>query len=283
MHSVGLTENYVVLVEFPYRFSMGRMLSSQLRYLCSGNKPEALDSMYRWRPELGTTFTLVHRKTGEVKGQWPAPAFFSYHHLNAWEEEDELVCDMMCYDKIFYSDFKLAQLREHEGPRRTARGDELRRYRVPLNKPGKAVEHTVLASRLVELPSWDPRRQGKPYSVAYGIGAPHGEAEEAELRGKVTNLLVKADLDGGEHKTWHEERCSPGEPVFVPRPGGAEDEGVVLSELYDNQQRCSFLLVLDARTFCELARARLPHAVPAGLHGAWWTPTDLAMGEGQGV
>ena len=34
--------------------------------------------------------------------------------------------------------------------------------------------------------------------------------------------------------------------------------------------RQSFLLVLDAATFAELARAEVPHAAPLGFHGQWY-------------
>ena len=61
-------------------------------------------------------------------------------------------------------------------------------------------------------------------------------------------------------------------PVFVPRPGATEeDDGVVLSVVLDATAEPpeTFLLVLDARSFTELARATTPHPVPFGLHGAF--------------
>ena len=57
----------------------------------------------------------------------------------------------------------------------------------------------------------------------------------------------------------------------MPRPGGAaEDDGVVLSVVFDNRSRASFLLVLDAASFAEVARLAVPHGIPAGLHGQFW-------------
>jgi beta,beta-carotene 9',10'-dioxygenase len=56
--------------------------------------------------------------------------------------------------------------------------------------------------------------------------------------------------------------------VFVPRPGGVdEDDGVLLSVVLDAAARASFLLVLDARTLKEQARALVPHHIPFGFHG----------------
>src|SRR3954452_23567092 len=65
----------------------------------------------------------------------------------------------------------------------------------------------------------------------------------------------------GQSKCWSEPGCYPGEPVFVERPDGtAEDDGVILSVVLDANAERSFLLILEARTFEEVARAEAaPH------------------------
>jgi beta,beta-carotene 9',10'-dioxygenase len=71
-------------------------------------------------------------------------------------------------------------------------------------------------------------------------------------------------------RTWYEDGCYPGEPVFVAAPGAmGEDEGVVLSVVFDGKQGHSFLLVLDAASFAELARAQVSHHIPFGFHGIY--------------
>jgi carotenoid cleavage dioxygenase-like enzyme len=56
--------------------------------------------------------------------------------------------------------------------------------------------------------------------------------------------------------------------VFAGRPGrDSEDDGAVLSVVFDSSTARSFLLVLDAETFEERARAEVPHHVPIGFHG----------------
>ena len=56
---------------------------------------------------------------------------------------------------------------------------------------------------------------------------------------------------------------------MVPRPGGdAEDDGVVLS-VVTGADGFSFLLVLDANSFEEVARAKLEFGVPYQFHGNW--------------
>jgi carotenoid cleavage dioxygenase-like enzyme len=68
--------------------------------------------------------------------------------------------------------------------------------------------------------------------------------------------------------TWHEDGSYPGEPVFVASPDAtAEDEGVLLSVVLDGRKGNSFLLVLDAASLDEVARAEVPHHIPFGFHG----------------
>jgi hypothetical protein len=67
------------------------------------------------------------------------------------------------------------------------------------------------------------------------------------------------------------------EPVFVPRLGGtAEDDGWVLAMLFDAGQMRSQLAVFDARDIAQgpVARVKLGHHVPLGLHGSF-TPELL--------
>ena len=54
--------------------------------------------------------------------------------------------------------------------------------------------------------------------------------------------------------------------MAAPGPD-AEDDGVVLSVVLDTRVERSFLLVLDAGSFEELARAEAPQRVPFGFHG----------------
>jgi carotenoid cleavage dioxygenase-like enzyme len=59
--------------------------------------------------------------------------------------------------------------------------------------------------------------------------------------------------------------------VFVPAPSAtAEDDGVLLSVVLDIAQDRSFLLVLDASSLTEEARAEAPHAIPFHFHGNYF-------------
>ena len=54
-----------------------------------------------------------------------------------------------------------------------------------------------------------------------------------------------------------------GESLFVAKPNGKkEDDGVIISTIYDNSSEKSFILVLDSISMQEIAKAYLP----LGLH-----------------
>lgn len=89
--------------------------------------------------------------------------------------------------------------------------------------------------------------------------------------------LIKIDLhqtDNGSfnHKIWQQSGCTPSEPIFVSAPNAVEeDDGVITSVVLDGTKNSSFLLILDAKSFKEIARAEmeLGKVIPYGFHGLW--------------
>ena len=84
-------------------------------------------------------------------------------------------------------------------------------------------------------------------------------------------MLAKVDVSDGSFDLWHEPGCYPSEPVFVRDPDSEEEDcGAALSVVLDSSSGRSFLLVLDTRTWEELARAEAPQHVPFGFHGQFF-------------
>jgi len=245
MHSFGITPRYAVLTECP--------LVVNPIDLARGGRP--FIENYRWEPERGTPFLVVDRHSGELVARVEAEPFFCFHHVNAFEEGDELVVDLTAYeDDTVVKALYLGSLRAGASLPRA----ELRRYRVPLG--GGRAQGEALAAGM-ELPRINYRRcNGRRYRYAYGNGVGAGD--------DFPSLIQKTDVEAAETIEWRAPGCYPGEPVFVPAPdAGAEDDGVLLSLVLDAAAGRSFLLVLDARDLGELARASAPHAVPFGFHG----------------
>jgi beta,beta-carotene 9',10'-dioxygenase len=248
MHAFGMSERYLILAEYPLRVN-------PLKLALSG---KAFIKNYRWRPELGTSFLVFDRETGELRGRYETDAFFCFHHVNAFERGHELVIDLVAFEDNTIID--ALYLDEH-GPVAEIPPSELRRYTIGLDSG--VVRHDKVYEDTVELPRIDYRRRNtRDYRYAYFAG---GGADSTWL-----DRLVKVDVGTGETASWSEDGCYPGEGIFVRAPGEeAEDGGVVLSVVLDTRSRRSFLLVLDAGSFEELGRAEAPHHIPFGFHGQY--------------
>jgi beta,beta-carotene 9',10'-dioxygenase len=138
----------------------------------------------------------------------------------------------------------------------------LTRFVIPLGE-GPVTQH-VLSSFALELPRIAYHRvAGRRHRYVWSAGA---------ASGGFLDSLVKQDLGTAKAATWIEKDTFPGEPVFAGAPNaGAEDEGVLLSVVLDGEKGRSFLLVLDAATMRECARAYAPHVIPFGFHGNYFS------------
>jgi beta,beta-carotene 9',10'-dioxygenase len=245
MHSFGLTERWLVLAEFP-------LVVNPLALALSG-RPYIEN--YRWKPELGTRFTLVDRASGEAIGGFRADPCFAFHHVNAYEDGEEVVVDLCAFaDAQVIEDLYLERLREGK-PVSSAK---LTRFR--LRPSDRSVSQQRLADCDIELPRINYARcNERPYRYVWGVcDGPSGWLER----------IVKLDTHERSSSSWRQEGCYAGEPVFVARPGAEhEDDGVLLSVVLDASAGSSFLLVLDAADLSERARPRVPHHIPFGFHG----------------
>jgi beta,beta-carotene 9',10'-dioxygenase len=247
MHAFGMSGRYLILAEYPLRVNPLKLAFSGKPFI----------ENYSWRPDEATRFRVFDRASGELRGSYETDAFFCFHHVNAFDRDGELVLDLIAYDDSSIIDS--LYLDEH-GPRGSIPPTELRRYTIDLG--GGGVRREQLAEGTVELPRIDyGRRNTRDYRFAYFAGADGGWLDR----------LVKVDVGDGTRKEWSEPGCYPGEPVFVRRPDASgEDDGVVLSVVLDSSAGRSFLLVLDAAGFEELARAEAPHHIPFGFHGQYF-------------
>jgi carotenoid cleavage dioxygenase-like enzyme len=59
----------------------------------------------------------------------------------------------------------------------------------------------------------------------------------------------------------------PGPNSCPPPESATEDEGVILSNVFDSATKKSFLLLLNAMNFLEVARIDAPQKIPFKFHG----------------
>ncbi|MBN9393335.1 MAG: carotenoid oxygenase family protein [Chloroflexi bacterium] len=250
LHSFAMTENYLIIVEFPLVVNPVDLLTSGKPFI----------ENYRWEPQRATNFIVVSKATGQVVNNYQAEAFFAFHQVNAFEKGSEIIVDLpatgqFTADQSLLLDNLKAQTTGNPDPAR------FRRYRLSMQQ--NQTEFEILNPLLAEMPAINYRHyNAREYRYAYAVSNNRSQPEGFE------NQLIKLDVYSRELRIWREAGCYPGEPVFVASPQSvSEDDGVLLTVILDGKSGKSFLLVLDAATFEELGRAYLPHHIPFGLHG----------------
>ncbi|XP_015261298.1 PREDICTED: beta,beta-carotene 15,15'-monooxygenase isoform X2 [Gekko japonicus] len=120
----------------------------------------------------------------------------------------------------------------------------------------------------IELPRINYDYNGRKYRYIYAV----------EVKWTpVPTQIIKFDILSKRKLHWEEEHCWPAEPVFVPSPNAKEeDDGIILSTIVTTQpQKPPFLLILDAKTFKERARATVNVELHLDLHGIFIPEKDL--------
>ncbi|KAF6728846.1 Beta,beta-carotene 9',10'-oxygenase [Oryzias melastigma] len=289
-HSFAMSENYVVFIEQPIKMDLLKIVTCNIR-------GKALSQGIYWDPKQETVFHLVDKHTGKVSPvKYHTKALSSFHQINAFEEDGFLMIDMCCADGgQAISNYLIQNLRKSgealDEVYNTTERSFPRRFVLPLNltsetpnnqnlntRPSSTASCTKISQDTVfcehedlhgddlhdygglEFPQINYGRcNTKPYRYFYGCGFRH----------MVGDSLLKVDLQDKSLKVWQQKGFYPSEPVFVPAPEAVEeDEGVILSVvLTPSQDKGSFLLVLDAKTFQEVGRANVPVNIPYGFHG----------------
>lgn len=261
MHSFGMTENYIVLTEYPMKmtpFALMQFMFTDTPFF----------ENFSWNPQLGTIFTVISKATGDIVKQVQSDAFFCWHHINAFEDGNDVVVDVSAYadSSIVQGLYVETMKSDVEFSTMTA---EYRRYRIPLFSASTlaTVEYDLAADERIILPRINYNHyNAKPYRYSYGVST------HSDIRDFV-NELVKIDTKdaAGVINRWYVEGHYPSEPVFAPRPNATEeDEGVVMTTVYDTTADVSYLLILDGQSFTQMAKVVLPLRIPFGFHGRWY-------------
>jgi len=256
IHSFTMTANYLILVEFPLVVRPIQLMLDLKPFIQN----------YRWSPERGTRFTVIDKQTGEVKKVGQSAAFFAFHHINAFERDNEIFLDVAAYnDPKIIEKLRLDSLPKL--PDYFTVLPEFRRYRLPLSQEMNSLDYEVLASQPIELPRINYKQAvAQDYRYAYGTSLDKNQPPDFD------NRLIKVDTRKAIHKWWVAEGGYPGEPVFVARPSATvEDDGLLLSVMLDGAAGHSWLVALEAASFEEVGRAKIPHIVPFGFHGQFYS------------
>ncbi|GAB6018635.1 hypothetical protein CHUAL_000316 [Chamberlinius hualienensis] len=284
-HSFGVTDNYIVFVEQPQLVSSVKLATSQI------NKRAFKDCM-DWTPDEKVKFFIIEKATGQkLKTTYHAAPFFTLHHINCYEEDDHVIVDLIAFQTSeVLSLFNLEKLASG-----TVEAKDIptpKRWVLPLPKKldgatsgnlvtlknTKATAETLKDGVVFctpecifdfggvggfDLPRINYKRNnGKPYRYVYGTGFIE--------TGLTKNSLCKGDITTRKVELWNAGNdfyC--GEPAFIPSPNAQdEDDGVVVAGVCSGKaDKEDYMIVLDGKSFKEIARISVPVRVPIGTHG----------------
>ena len=244
IHDFGVTATRAVFLDLPVVFDLelagaGRSIP------------------YRWMPEAGARVGVMPRAGGNAQVRWIGiDPVYVFHVLNCFDDGDGVIIDVVRYDTAF--DTAPGEVISLGTP-------VLARWTVDLG--ADRVTEQRLDDTAVEFPRVGEEVAGLRHRYGYCTRLGEHPAEPG-YRGLVKYDLVRDEsvrFDPGEH-------LSPGEPVFVKAADGrGEDEGWILSVMYDAARDASDLVILDATSFAgpPVATVHLPARVPFGFHGSW--------------
>lgn len=263
LHDMAITANYTILLDLP--------LFWDPQLLAQGKTRVAFD------PDMPARFGVLPRYGDGASIRWfEAPACYIYHTINAWESP---AADGRGTITLVACSIKNPIPPSRENPRNLPRLDilELEPFltRWTFDLDSGAVRHEILDDVPTEFPKMNPQRLTQPSRYSYNPRIAHEPA-------LLFDGLVKYDLTtGGSQTLEYGKRKFGGEASFAPRDGAtAEDDGYLMTFVYDEPTDSSELWIVDAREFDSgpVARLKIPQRVPIGYHSCWVSQRELAGG-----
>ena len=218
---------------------------------------------YRWSTKHDARIGIASRSSPTSVEWFSITPCFVLHGFNAYDDGADIVLDVVRHERMFHTC--------HFGPGESA--PRVVRWRI-MRRAGRVVEDTFDATAQ-EFPTINPGFVGQANRYGYSVGC---SRQSGSINHFSSNVLIKHDFVRAS-----QERVDLGDSVqasefsFVARPNArSEDDGWLVGYAYDNQPRCSELLIFAANQLSggPLARVQLPRRVPFGFHGAWVSTND---------
>jgi len=245
IHDFQITETCVVFMDLPVAFDA----------VAAAVRNEAIP--FRWRREYGARIGIMPRAGGNSDITWiEIEPCFVFHYWNAYDDAGRIVIEVSEYPYLWI-----------EESTRFDADPALVRYTIDV--AAKSAKREPLDDRPVEFPHIDPRRAGAKHRYGYGMWA--NTLDFSQPVGEIGFIKYDRERDSATVRQF-DYGFVPGEPLFIPRSeSAAEDEGYLLSYVYELGAQRSSLDILDARAIDAraLASIKLPWRVPVGLHSTW--------------
>jgi all-trans-8'-apo-beta-carotenal 15,15'-oxygenase len=252
IHDFAITPHYCIFFQNPVGFNPLPFLLGQ----------KGAGECVKFNADQSTKIIVIprDRTTGEEVRVLETKSGFVFHHANAYETEQGLSIDSICY----------ASFPEVE-PNKDFRDIDFDRldpgqlWRFQLNFAAGTVERQLIEPRCCEFPTVNPQQVGQDYRYLF-MGVANSSIGNAPLQG-----ITKIDLVTKERQNW---TAAPtgfvSEPVFVAKPQSqSEDDGWLITLVYEGDRNETDVVILNAIDLSVVAKLHLPHHLPYGLHGTW--------------
>jgi all-trans-8'-apo-beta-carotenal 15,15'-oxygenase len=253
IHDFVITENYCIFFQNPVNFNPIPFALG----ICGAAE------CIKIQKNQPTKIIIIPRKTQtENVKVLETKAGFIFHHVNAFELENEIIVDSICYESLTEvepnSDYRKTDFEKNSPPQL---------WRFNLNLSNNKVQNQLIDPRPTEFPTIHPNYMGKSYRYLYSAAA-HQSTVNAPLQ-----AIFKVDLESGTKQLWSAApRGFVGEPIFVPRANSQqEDDGWIIFVVYNAENHRSEIVILDGQNLEKgrIAKLHLKHHIPYGLHGSF--------------
>ena len=235
IHDFNITRNHVIFMDLPALWNLEGMATTGLPIL--------------WDESYGARLGVMPRDGTDADVTWyEINPCYVFHPLNAYEDGNNIVIDVC----------------RMEDTMKPGSNSPPMLYRWVIDQDKGTVSETQLDDRMVDFPRVCDSVVGQKYRFGYTAAfAPSLPVAEG---------FIKYDMDNNSSEFHNLNGGQGSEPVFVKDPDGtSEDDGWVLSYVYQPGDNKSEIVIVDSRAFEKepVARIHLPVRVPAGFHGNW--------------
>lgn len=243
IHDFGVTASRIVIMDLPVVFDINLVA-------------QGIKMPYRWDDTYQARVGVMSRQGDGSDMLWiDIEPCYVYHPLNSYDDGDNVVMDVVRHTRTF-DQSRIGP--DHE--------DLPTLHRWTINTKTRSMRDELINDRAQEFPRVNPNVECHRHRYGYTVEAAYGNSLEF-------GNLLKHDVQAGTVEV-HEVGAGrhAGEGVFVPvSDNSGEDEGYVLSVVYDEATETSDVIVIDAQRFTDnpVATIHLPTRVPYGFHGNW--------------
>ncbi|KAI3453902.1 hypothetical protein Pfo_010565 [Paulownia fortunei] len=256
VHDFALTKNYAIFPDI-------QIVVNPL-WILRGRSPVGTDPAKV--PRLG----IIPRYAEDESGMWwiDVPGLNMLHCVNAWEEDGGDTIVIVASNIV-----SVEQILEN------TELSQLTLEKITIDVKAKSMQRHPLSTQVLDFAVINPAYAAKKNRYLYA-----GVIGLKSWLGVVKLDLSLTNADGGDctvaSRLYGSGWCG-GEPFFVPResnnPAAEEDDGYLVTYVYDENTKESKFLVMDAKspTLDIIAAVKLPRRVPIGFHGLFVSQTDL--------